>query len=252
MKLRQEAWVVAAVLAFAACPVFVFAQEAATPAAADNAPANTIEMVAARASLSKGIDAKKAKQGDAVTAKLDAAVKIPGSVELPRNTVLLGHIDQVQPSENKSDSSLQVTFDKAQLKNGQQLALKATIMHIEASASMMRNQENTVSASPMPGQTMPPTQGSASGGSSGSSSASSTGGMRSSPAPTPAPMPGMPSGSSDQSQSTQQGIPDIQLHSDIHESSSGTFTAKRKNVHLDGGTEMQLAIAVVPPGTEIK
>lgn len=240
MKLSQKTWILTSVLVFAAYPAFTRAQ--------DDTQGKSIQMVAARAYLSKGIDAKKAKQGDAVTAKLDEAVKIPGSVELPKNTVLLGHIDQVQPSENKGDSSVQLTFDKAQLKNGQQMAIKATIMRIEPPPSMARNQDNVVNSSPMPGQTTPPTAGSASGSSAGNSG----GGMRSSPsAPTPAPMPNLPPGSG-QSQSIQQGTPDIQLHSDIHESNSGVFTARKKNVHLDGGTEMQLAIAVIPPGTQVQ
>lgn len=246
MNLRQKVWALAAVLALAASPIFASAQDAPTDSTADK----SIQMVAARASLSKGIDAKKAKQGDAVTAKLDEAVKIPGSVELPKNTVLLGHVDTVQPSESKSDSSLQLTFDKAQLKNGQQLAIKATIMRIEPPPSLARNQDNVVSAAPMPGQTVPPAGGNAAGGSGGNSS----GGMRSSPpvstpAPTPAPVPDLPSS---QSQSTQQGVSDVQLHSDIHDSNSGVLTARKKNVHLDGGTEMQLAIAVITPGTQVQ
>lgn len=242
MTLKQKAWILTTALTFAAVPILASAQDAAT----DNTAEKSIQLVAARASLSKGIDAKKAKQGDAVTAKLDEAVKVPGSVELPRNTVLLGHIDQVQPSENKGDSSVQLTFDKAQLKDGQQLAIKATIMHIEPPASMMRNQDSAVSASPMPGETTPPA-----GGNSGSSGGNSSGSMRPS-SPSPAPMPSMSSGSPEQSPSTQPGIPGIQLHSDIHESNSGVLTARKKNVHLDGGTEMQFAIAVIPAGTEVK
>lgn len=248
MNLRQKVWALTAVLALAASPIFSSAQDAASDSTADK----SIQMVAARASLSKGIDAKKAKQGDAVTAKLDEAVKIPGSVELPKNTVLLGHIDKVQPSESKSDSSLQLTFDKAQLKNGQQMAIKATIMRIEPPPSLARNQDNVVSAAPMPGQTVPPAGGNTAGGSGGNSS----GGMRSSPpvsspAPTPAPVPDLPSDSG-QSQSSPQGVSEVQLHSDIHESNSGVLTARKKNVHLDGGTEMQLAIAVIPPGTQVQ
>ncbi|HYK37550.1 hypothetical protein [Alloacidobacterium sp.] len=244
MKLSKKAWILTSVLVFVTGLICARAQDSDTE--------KSIQMVAARASLSKGIDAKKAKQGDAVTARLDEAVKIPGSVELPKNTVLLGHIDQVQPSENKSDSSVQLTFDKAQLKNGQQMAIKATIMRIEPPPSLARNQDNVVNSSPMSGQTMPPTAGSTSGSSAGNPGGSSGGGMRSSPSsPTPAPVPSLPS-SSGQSQQTQQSIPDIQLHSDIHESNSGVFTARKKNVHLDGGTEMQLAIAVIPPGTQVQ
>jgi hypothetical protein len=168
-------------------------------------------------------------------------VKIPDSVDLPRNTVLLGHIDQVQPSENKGDSSVQVTFDKAQLKNGQQLAIKATIMQIAAPASALRNQDSAGGASAMPGSPMPPSTGTGSPGG---------GGMQSTPHPAPSVSSSAPdlSGQSGQPQS----LPGVQLQSDIHESNSGVFTAKKKNVHLDDGTQLQMAIGVIPPNTQVK
>ena len=240
MKDLQKVWILTAVLAFMALPIVARAQDTS-----EAAPVKNIQMVSVRASLSKGIDAKKAKQGDAVTAKLQDDVKIPGSVDLPRNTVLLGHIDQVQPSENKGDSSVQVTFDKAQLKNGQQLAIKATIMQISAPPSALRNQEG---ASPGEPAAMPSSPISSSGG------GASGGGMQS-PQPPPRPAASsMPSAAPDSSQPSSQptGIPGVQLQSDIHQSNSAVFTAKKKNVHLDDGTQLQMAIAVIPPNTQIQ
>lgn len=238
MKDLQKAWILTAALAFTAWPIVLRAQDAAESTTTTN-----IQLVSARALLSKGIDAKKAKQGDAVTAKLQDDVKIPGSVDLPRNTVLLGHIDQVQPSENKGDSSVQVTFDKAQLKNGQQLAIKATIMQISAPPSALRNQE---SGSPGEAATPSAPMSSAGGG---------PGGGMQSPQSTPRPAPSsMPSVTPDSSQPSgqQTGIPGVQLQSDIHQSNSAVFTAKKKNVHLDDGTQLQMAIAVIPPNTRVQ
>jgi hypothetical protein len=226
-------------LAFMALPIVARAQDTA-----EAAPVKNIQMVSVRASLSKGIDAKKVKQGDAVTAKLQDDVKIPGSVDLPKNTVLLGHVDQVQPSENKGDSSVQVTFDKAQLKNGQQLAIKATIMQISAPISALRNQEG---ASPGEPAAMPSSPVSSSGGASG-------GGMQppqSTPRPAPSSMPSVAPDSS-QPSSQQTAIAGVQLQSDIHQSNSAVFTAKKKNVHLDDGTQLQMAIAVIPPNTQMQ
>ena len=239
MKDLQRAWILTAALAFTALPSVMRAQDAA-----DTVTTKSIQMVTARASLGKGIDAKKAKQGDAVTAKLTDDVKIPGSVDLPRNTVLLGHIDQVQPSENKGDSSIQVTFDKAQLKNGQQLAIKATIMQIAAPPSAMRNQE---AATPGSSAATPNSPAPSGGGPSG-------GGMNS---PQSAPRPAasnMPSVAPDSPQPSgqQTGIPGVQLQSDIHQSDSAVFSAKKKNVHLDDGTQLMMAIAVLPPNTQMQ
>jgi hypothetical protein len=92
--------------------------------------ANEGQLVAANAVLQTKIDAKTAKAGDVVTAKLTSSVRIPGGTELHRNTLLIGHIDQVQAAENKGVSTVVLTFDKAQPKGGQAIAIKSTIVGI--------------------------------------------------------------------------------------------------------------------------
>ena len=114
----------------------VLAQSQAS--SADNAtqPQHKIQMVQAQATLDSTLDAKKAKQGEPVTAKLEGSVQIPDAQALPKNTVLEGHVDQVQASEHKSDSLMVVTFDKAKLKDGQELPIKATIIAVSEPAMM--------------------------------------------------------------------------------------------------------------------
>ncbi|HEY4050241.1 MAG TPA: hypothetical protein VGM27_25540 [Acidobacteriaceae bacterium] len=58
-------------------------------------------LVAAQAELQHTLDAKTAKQGDTVTARLTESVQIADGTKLPRNTQLIGHIDEVQPAQNK-------------------------------------------------------------------------------------------------------------------------------------------------------
>lgn len=198
----------------------------------------TIQMVPANAELSKAIDTKKAKQGDEVEAKLQDDVKGANAQELPRNTVLEGHVDQVQPSESKSNSALVVTFDKARLKDGEELPIKATVLAISQPMSdslgqQPLNQNGMVpssSANPMPepsgrtmagGQPLQETQPLSAAG---------------------------PSGGSAQ----QNGVPGVTLKSDLHQSMSATFTSNGKNVHLPDGTRMQMAIAVIPPGVHLQ
>jgi uncharacterized membrane protein YgcG len=91
-------------------------------------------MVQAQAELNTSLDAKKATQGEAVKAKLVQNVQIPDAQELPKNTVLEGHVDQVTASQNKGDSTIVVTFDKAKLKNGQELPIKATVIALSEPA----------------------------------------------------------------------------------------------------------------------
>jgi hypothetical protein len=245
MKWMQRALIVAVLPPLFAGTAVGYAQETANATGGETAPARNIQMVGAIASLNKGIDAKKVKQGDAVTAKLQNDVKVPDAVELPKNTVLLGRIDQVQPSENKGDSTVQVTFDKAQLKNGQQLAIKATIMQIAPPPNAMLSQQNASAAGP---SAMPSSPAPAAGGGNGPAG----GGVQS---VQPQPSPNVTSNESDNSTSQSpslQGVSGVQLQSDIHQQNSGVFTAKKKNVHLDDGTQLQLAIAVIPPNTQLK
>ncbi len=239
MKSIEKPWILGLAMVCLTGMSAGFAQDTSSAAATDSAPAKNIQMVAARASLNKGIDAKKVKQGDAVTAKLQDDVKIPDAVELPKNTVLLGRVDQVQPSENKGDSQVQVTFDKAQLRNGQQLAIKATIMQIVPPPNAMMNNQEAAAGSPAMSSPAP-----APGGSSG-------GGMQAGQAqPAPSAASAMPDDTAQPA--SQHSSPGVQLQSDIHQSSSGTFISKKKNVHLDDGTQFQMAVAVIPPNTQIK
>lgn len=87
----------------------------------------TAQLVEGNAQLDSPLTSKSAKPGDVVTARLTSTVKTPQGVELPRGTKLIGHVDQVTASESKNPSKLVLTFDKAQLKNGKEVAIKATI-----------------------------------------------------------------------------------------------------------------------------
>jgi hypothetical protein len=60
------------------------------------------------------------------------------------------------------------------------------------------------------------------------------------------------SGSSSPQQAQQNGVPDVTLQSDIHQHSSATFTSKGKNVHVPDGTQMEVALAVIPPGVTLQ
>jgi hypothetical protein len=244
MKGMQGGWVLSAALAVAAViPSVGGAQETIAPPA-DSAPQKNIQLVGARASLSKGLDAKKAKQGDTVTAKLQDDVKASDTQALPKNTVLLGHVDQVQASQNKGDSSVQVTFDKAQLKNGQQIPIKATIMQIAPPPNAIAlNDASGGGGAPsaLPSGRTPSSGAGSSGG----------GGTQATPAAPQSAASSLPDASQQQS-AQQAGVAGVNLQSDIHEQNSGTFTSKGKNVHLADGTQMQMAVAVIPANTQIK
>jgi hypothetical protein len=90
----------------------------------------TTRLVEGKAQLDSRLDTKSATQGKAVTAHLTDSIETSQGVKLPRNTRLLGHVDQVKASENGSPSTLVITFDKAQLKDGKDVPVKATIVAV--------------------------------------------------------------------------------------------------------------------------
>lgn len=223
------------------------AQSQAAGQATPAQPQHTIQMVVAPAQLDKTLDAKKAKQGDAVTAKLEQGVQIPNAQALPKNTVLEGHIDQVQASERKSDSTLTVTFDKVKLKSGQELPIKATIVAV---SEPIMSQQQVSGGMPSGAPSSMPSPSASPGGTA--PQGGSMGGGSSAPAPPPQPMSVPQPGSASQPSAPHKGVPGVTLKSDIHQPSSATFTSSGKNVHVPGGTQMELALTIVPPGVRLQ
>jgi hypothetical protein len=210
--------------------------------AQESAP-HQIEMVPARAELQKGLNAKKLKPGETVTAKLEQTVNLPNEPALQRNTVLTGQVDAVEVSQHHSNSKITVTFNQAKLKDGTVLPVKVTVMKLAAPAMA---QTNTDAGGPMAeGGAAPESAPSTGSGRPGGSP-----GMQS--APQPEPMNTEPSPESAAAANDQNGVPGVMLKSDIHQPTSATFLAKGRNVEVPGGTQMEVAIAVIPKGVQVR
>ncbi|HEX3154623.1 MAG TPA: hypothetical protein VHV32_08365 [Candidatus Angelobacter sp.] len=86
-----------------------------------------------QAELTKSIDAKKAKTGDQITAKLTQDVKNNGKVVLHKGSKLVGHVTEAQArSKENAESKLGVVFDKAVSKDGQEVAFNGIIQALAA------------------------------------------------------------------------------------------------------------------------
>lgn len=73
--------------------------------------------------LAKTIDAKNAKPGDEVTARLTQDVLAKGKVILPRGSKVIGHVSEAQAhSKEHPESKLVVVFDRIAAKGGQEVA----------------------------------------------------------------------------------------------------------------------------------
>src|ERR1700681_1996538 len=111
---------------------------ASTSASTQNGQANAAlaSGTAFNAALSSPIDSKKCKPGDPVNAHSTEAVKSEGKMVIPKGSKLVGHVTQASArGKGESESSLGIVFDKAILKNGQEIPLNAGIQAIASAES---------------------------------------------------------------------------------------------------------------------
>jgi hypothetical protein len=86
---------------------------------------------AIQAELTKGLDARKLTEGDAVIAKLSQEFRGKGDLRIPKNAKLFGRVTQVQArGKGQSSSVLAIAFDRAQLKDGREIPINAVIQAI--------------------------------------------------------------------------------------------------------------------------
>jgi len=119
------------------------AQASGSGTAASSAAAQTEHSNAAlanestfNAALNAPVDSKKAKPGDPVTAHTTEATKSDGKTVMPKGTKLIGHVTQASARSNgESESALGIVFDKAILKNGQEIPLNAGIQALASGQS---------------------------------------------------------------------------------------------------------------------
>jgi hypothetical protein len=103
------------------------------------------------AELSHPVDAKSAKPGDQVTAKVTEDVKSDGKVVVHKGSRLVGHVTEAQARGKAShDSRLGIVFDRAVLKDGQELsfngAVQALAPPVTATLSAAGDESSNISA----------------------------------------------------------------------------------------------------------
>ena len=205
------------------------------------------------ATLTKSVDAKKARQGDEITARAAQNVVSSGSVVIPRGSKLIGHVTEVKAREKgQNESSLGIAFDKAVLKNGQEIPLQASIRAIAAAPN------NTAANSPIPdmGTAGVDSAGSANGGMNGDMG-SRNGGVLGDPTNTVGSTAGKVgntagnvggaagSTATGELATNSQGVIGLQgLTLNSQAGSSGSvITSNTKNVKLENGTQLVLQVA---------
>jgi hypothetical protein len=197
--------------------------------------------------LTTTVDAKKARTGEQVTAKVTQDLKSSnGMMLLPKDTEIVGHITEAQP-KNKQDKESQVgiVFDHAVTKDGNvsyPMSIQAVI-----SPQVFQNQNggnNGPAAAPSPSPSGQMPSGQMPGG-------SSRGGMGGGQA---APANGVPPGEAPQASGgtappaitghTQGvvGFSHMKLESSANPTEPSVISSEKSNVKLENGTLMLLRI----------
>lgn len=197
--------------------------------------------------LTKTIDAKKAKTGDEVDAKVTVDLKTQGGeVLIPKDTKVVGHVTEAQArNKDQKESELAIAFDKAEMKGGQDMQMP---MSIQAVVGQQRNNSDN-SGDQSPAET--PSHG---GGSTPSAGGGARGNMGGSapPASTPSSEPGSEPGPS---QPKNGGLPPINAQTQgvvgisnltLSQAQNGTqgslMTSEKNNVKLESGTMLLLKV----------
>jgi hypothetical protein len=197
------------------------------------------------AELNSSIDSKKAKPGEQITAHTTEAVKsTDGRTILPNGTKLIGHVTQASARGNgQGQAMLAIQFDKAVLKDKQEVPLNVVIQAI-APPAQQASSFGSADAGPRtaPGASSP----------SNNPSMSGSRGARPEGTPTTDPYPNTNGSGTSGGESNSggplpanargvYGLDGVRISANAN--GEGTvLTSTAKNVHLDGGTRLLLAV----------
>lgn len=238
-------------------------------AASANAGQSSVSLssgTSVNATLSQPVDARKNRPGDQVTARTTEVVKSEGRVVIPRSSKLIGHVTQCKArSKEEKESALGILFDKAILKNGQQIPLNVTIQALAAAQSVASASAGADDLAAGAGAgAMGTARGSGGGGLGGvrstagaatgavANTAANAGGIAGGAVGSTVNAAGATRGSlgglnaAGQLTSNSQGVfglNGVNLSSAVASNTQGSLiTSTSKNVHLDSGTQLLLVV----------
>lgn len=245
------------------------AQASSDTSASANAGQSSVSLssgTSVNATLSQPVDARKNRPGDQVTARTTEVVKSEGRVVIPRGSKLIGHVTQCKArSKEEKESALGILFDKAILKNGQQIPLNVTIQALAAAQSVASASAGADDLAAGAGAgAMGTARGSGGGGLGGvrstagaatgavANTAANAGGIAGGAVGSTVNAAGATRGSlgglnaAGQLTSNSQGVfglNGVNLSSAVASNTQGSLiTSTSKNVHLDSGTQLLLVV----------
>jgi Bacterial conjugation TrbI-like protein len=220
--------------------------QAPPPSETTGSEASLAGGTAINAVLNSSIDSRKAKPGEQITAHVTDAVKsTDGRMILPKGTKLVGHITQASArSKDQGESMLAIQFDKAMLKDGQEVPLQNAVLQAVAappqqSSSFATDTDRMGSTAGAPPSNNPSM--------SGSRGARPEGIPNAQPYPNDSPSSRTSNGGSDAAgplSANARGVYGLDgLRLSANANGEGTIlTSNNKTVHLDGGTRLLLMV----------
>ncbi len=201
--------------------------------------------------LTKTIDAKKAKAGDQVMAKVTQDMKaVNGQILVAKDTKVVGHVTEAQArSKEQNESQVGIAFDRVVTKQGEE-SLPMSIQAIIAPASLNPSNANSGGENASSGADR-----SAGGMTPGSASGRSTGMGTGAPQQAPSSMPAGSGEASGQTAGTDAGQPitgntqgvvgisNLTLSTTATAPQGSLLSSDKNNVKLDSGTLMLLRVS---------
>jgi hypothetical protein len=208
------------------------------------------------ASLDAPLDTRKTKAGDPIVAEAAEDVSYQRCMIFPKGTKIIGHVVRVNSGHGRTGSAIFVQFDKATLKDGQEVLLNAGIQALAVAAvAPVSGAATKVETLDTP---VSPVDASTAGASESTDALvvstiyqAPHGAKRTPLAGTSAPEGEFTSDGLFSSDSKGAfGRPDLKVYTPTSEGSHGTvLLSSRKNMHLDAGTHLLLVIQP-PPATD--
>lgn len=244
----------------------------AAPSQAQPDHVKTIQLEMVTGELQDKLDSNSAKQGDSVVLTTSEDATIPNGAAIPKGSKLMGHVTNVRPrGEGAENAQITLQFDRAELKTGQSLPIESVLESVAPSAgeSTMNNNNGTAP--------MPSTPGAAGAQSNGTAPRSANptnnnGVNQNTPYDRPGQGQGTTAQTSDQNAANNQpaagsivartgdvairttSIPGVLLANNVNgqpfSNASGMLLGARRDIELNGGTQMVVAVAAAPrPGS---
>jgi hypothetical protein len=190
-----------------------------TAALAQEAGGEFAGQVPVSCTLKKPLSSRNAKAGQDIMAVTEHPAKVNGT-EIPRGSLLTGHVVDVTPKKGGQSGSLTIVFDKLEPKKGTAFAVETSVYRIALSENQIEEQRNVASMG---------TQESTAAQQASAAVHGDMGQMNDSVAP-------------DGTVTVASAIPGVALSAVTGGEKSGVVTAQSGDVELAGGTRMVVGV----------